>query len=175
LLAGCTTTSLPALPGQSFGSYLFTGQLVVDPAAPQTTTCLLDGGVIFWPSVIHFSAQVSWLPDAGKIFWQIQNGPLVPGSFSGATISATTIAAAPVSGCGCTGTVTETVTLTQVGGDGGTEASMLSYPVVGWAGDVVDQLQPSFPGFVVCEPDAGAGCGLNCQLVYAVAGTPGLP
>jgi hypothetical protein len=176
LVAGCTT-SLPAMPGQYFGSYVFKGQLVVDPRAPQTTTCLLDGGVIFWPSVVQFSAQVSWLPDAGVVYWQIQNGPLRPGTFSGAAITVSTDSAAQVSGCGCAGTVTETVTLSQVDRDSGSAPPELTYPVAGWAGGVVDQLapMPSIPGFNVCEPDAGPGCGLNCQLVYAVLGTPGLP
>jgi hypothetical protein len=176
LVAGCTT-SLPVLPGQSFGSYLFTGQLIVDPQAPQTTTCLLDGGLIFWPSVVQFSAQLSWVPDAGKIYWQIQNGPLREGTFSGAVITVSSSGAAQVSGCGCAGTVTETVTLSQVSPDSGSAPPVLSYPVVGWAGGVVDQLAPtpSYAGFNVCEPDAGPGCGLNCQLVYAVVGRPGLP
>jgi hypothetical protein len=174
LIVGCST-SLPVLPGQSFGFYQFTGQLVVDPAAPMTTTCLLDGGLIFWPSVVQFNAQVSWLPDAGVVFWQIQDGPLLPGTFAGPEITVTSVSAAQVSGCGCVGEDTETVTLAQVAQDGGGTTEMLSYPVSGWVGEVVDQLVPTSIYAPVCEPDAGPGCGLNCQLVYAVVGTPGLP
>jgi len=94
LLVACTTSSLPPLPGEYLGSYRFQGSLVVDAPAGPTTNCLLDGGLLFWPSTANFYAQMSWLPDAGVVFWQIQNGPLIKGTFSGAAMSATTLPSA---------------------------------------------------------------------------------
>jgi hypothetical protein len=175
LLASCTTSSLPPLPGEYLGSYHFQGNLVVDASAGPTTNCLLDGGLLFWPSIANFYAQMSWVPDAGVIFWQIQNGPLIKGTFSGPAVSATTLSPAQVSNCGCVGEVTEIVSLVEVYDDAGTTPPVVTPPALYWAGLIQDELAPNPNLPPVCEPDAGPGCGLNCQLVYSVLGVPGLP
>jgi hypothetical protein len=179
-LARCTN-SLPPMPGEYLGSYHFTGSLVVDAPSGPTTNCLLDGGLLFWPSTVDFFAQMSWSPDAGVIYWMIQNGPLVDGGIMGDQITATTLSPAQVSSCGCVGEVAETVTLLETWGDG-TSPSEITSPALYWNGLIQDLLTPTneltqivFDGGLSCEPDAGPGCGLNCQLVYTVSGYPGLP
>jgi hypothetical protein len=182
LLASCTNNSLPPMPGEYLGSYHFTGSLVVDATSGPTTTCLLDGGLLFWPSSVDFFAQVSWSPDAGVVYWMLQNGPTIDGGISGSEITATTISPAQVSSCACVGQVAETVSLLQVFGDAGGSPTVLDPPVLYWAGLIEDVLTPTyqltsfvFDGGVNCDPDAGPGCGLDCVLVYAVYGYPGLP
>jgi hypothetical protein len=179
--AGCTT-SLPPMPGEYLGSYHFTGALVVDALSGPTTNCLLDGGLLFWPSTVDFFAQMSWSPDAGVIYWMIQNGPLVDGGISGGEMTATTLSPAQVSSCACVGEVAETVSLVEGFGDAGFTPSELIVPALYWNGLIQDDLTPTdelasfvFDGGISCEADAGPGCGLNCTLVYAVSGAPGLP
>jgi hypothetical protein len=182
IVTGCTPTSLPPMPGEYLGSYHFNGYLVVDAPSGPTTNCLLDGGLLFWPSTVDFFAQMSWLPDAGVIFWMIQNGPLIDGGFSGAEITATTVSPAQVSSCACVGEVAETVTLLESYGDGGGSPPDLTAPALYWNGLIQDLLTPTnelttivFDGGLSCNADAGPGCGLDCELVYAVSGYPGLP
>jgi hypothetical protein len=176
-LSHCNNPVLAPMPGEYLGSFVFTGTLVVDAPAGPTTNCLLDGGLLFWPSVANFYAQVSWLPDAGVVFWQIQNGPLRPGTVAGREISVSTLAPAQVSSCGCLGEVTELVSLVAPVVDAGTSTDELVPPVLSWTGYIQDELapNPSVPLTEICRADAGPGCGLDCTLVYAVVGTPGLP
>jgi hypothetical protein len=181
-IAGCTNTSLPPMPGEYLGSYHFIGSMVVDAPSGPSTNCLLDGGLLYWPSTVDFFAQMSWVPDAGIFYWMIQNGPLVDGGFSGAEMTATTFSPAQVSSCACVGEVAETVTLLETYGDAGLPPSEITEPALYWSGLIQDVLTPDnelttyvFDGGVSCSADAGPGCGLNCTLVYAVSGSPGLP
>jgi hypothetical protein len=178
--AGCTT-SLPPMPGEYLGCYHFTGSLVVDAPSGPTTTCLLDGGLLFWPSTADFFAQMSWVPDAGVVYWMVINAPIVDGGFVGPEITATSVSPAQVSSCACVGEVSETVTLVQTLGDSGVAPPAITVPALYWNGLIQDVLTPrnNLASFGIdggaCVPDAGPGCGLDCVLVYSVSGVPGLP
>ena len=141
--------------------------LVVDAPVGPTTNCLLDGGLLFWPSTVDFFAQMSWSPDSGVIYWMIQNGPLVDGGISGAEMTATTLSPAQVSSCACVGEVAETVALVEGFGDAGGTPLDLTVPALYWNGLIQDVLTPTneltsfvFDGGLSCDADAGPGCGL---------------
>ncbi len=200
-LAGCAIlgwlivqacgTNTPTLPGEFLGSFLFTGNLVVGAGAGQVTTCQVaiplpdggtvgsDAGVLFFPTSPQFYAELSLLPDAGEVVWQLSGTSNPDGGTSrqtglvqGSGFTVVTLTQALVSGCGCTAGLTETITLAA--GDAGLVPG-LSF----LTGTIDDRLYPdaglAADAGPLCAADAGFGCQLDCDLIYEVTGVPGQP
>lgn len=170
LAAGCGSNA-PDLPGQFVGSFLFNGNLVSTDDAGHGTTCLVDGGALFFPTSVQFYAQVSVVADAGQVVWQLASAApeIVTGTLTDAGFSVATHSQALLSGCGCTAALVETIALTAPPGAGvGPGVSLL-------VGTIDDRLDPDPTQPPVCSATAGLGCEIGCDLLYAISGAPGRP
>ena len=175
-LLGACGSDTPTLPGQFLGSFFFTGNLVSSAGGGLSTTCLIDGGALFFPISPQFYAEVSLLADAGQVVWQPVGPPAQDGGVfraigmvQGSAFTVVTSTQALVSGCDCTASLVETISLSA--GDAGLVPGL---PTLG--GTIDDRLDPNAgDAGPVCVADAGPGCQLGCDLIYQVTGVPGRP
>ncbi len=201
--SGCACpVPTPVLPGSFVGSFLVTGALVPSgaPGEPATSCAvaiccpLADGGEACGPDVLgaagctvnadggalspqpalSFYGFLSEDLDAGVAFWEVEGGPLVDGGLSGGAFTATLASSGLVPGCGCAAGLTETTFLAQTFADGGVAPGFGS-PVPGLAGWLDDRYRVDSTQSPACEPDAGPGCGLGCDVVYRLTAVPGQP
>ncbi len=182
----------PADAGGGYvGAFAFTATLVppgVDAGIaglPETSCPIdLDAGFGPTPGSLTFYAYLSENADAGVVWWQILGGPVQQGSLRGGAFAVAVASCAPIVGCGCVSSVEEQVELAQVLPDGGIPATLI-VPVLSLQGWIDDRLSSEAGACldagtqgVACADDAGPGCGIGggaCDLVYTVAGVPGLP
>jgi hypothetical protein len=182
LLTACPNQprARPSMPGEFLGSFAFTGTLVGPEGSPgggPGTTCLLDGGPIAAASSISFYAFLSQEPDSGVIWWFLNGGSgVVDGGLAGSlfwlSVSSST---PPLAGCGCVGSILEKIQGSQVVPGGMNPEGGLDLPVLQLSGRLDDHLAPDPTQSPVCSEDAGLGCGLECDLVYALTAVPGQP
>jgi hypothetical protein len=198
----CTAPAPPPnLPGTLIGPFAFSGSLLLPGQdagmnIPETTCVVVpDGGSLNPSATLSFYAYVSEALDAGDVWWQLISngsifssecpgcGPLQRGSLDGGGFTIPISSCAPLASCGCVGAVDETVTVWQSLPDGGIPGSLLT-PVLSFSGWIDDYLAAAAGAACldgggaqssVCLPDAGLGCGINCDLVYTLSAVPGAP
>ncbi|MHB1845301.1 MAG: hypothetical protein ACYCWW_10765 [Deltaproteobacteria bacterium] len=178
-LLGCAPPPPPVdLPGTLIGSFAFTGTLLSEGAdaglGMPTTTCDLDGGAVVAAPTLFFYAGLSVGPKPGAVWWELEGATAQPGVALDGGFSVAIQSTAPLSSCGCTAALTETIAgswpASDGGGGGGPKVPVLS--LTGWLDDRLDP-EPADTGG--CAADAGPSCTVGCDVVYALTAVPGQP